>query len=113
MVKYDFEAVPSGTEFRFEMIVENASDAELGLALMGLREFELGHVALGGATSRGLGSVRLELEWERSEWLTAANLRDYFAGKPVGNLAEGEQREHYWQAFLAALDRGERGNGDA
>jgi hypothetical protein len=45
--------------------------------------------------------------------LTAANLRDYFAGKPVGNLAEGEQREHCWQAFLAALDKGKGGDGDA
>jgi CRISPR-associated RAMP protein (TIGR02581 family) len=104
-LKYDFEAIPSGTEFRFEMAIENASDAELGLALLGLREFEAGYVRLGGATSRGLGGVRLALDWERSEWLPARNLRDYVARQPIGHLTE-EERAQCWQAFLAAVERG-------
>lgn len=104
-LKYDFEAVPSGTEFRFEIAIENASDAELGLALLGLREFEAGYVRLGGATSRGLGGVRLVLDWAGSEWLTAGNLRSYVAGQPSGRLTE-EEKQQGWQAFLAALERG-------
>ncbi|MBN2390316.1 MAG: CRISPR-associated RAMP protein [Anaerolineae bacterium] len=105
-LKYDFEAVPSGVGFRFEMVIENASDAELGLALLGLREFEMGNVALGGAISRGLGSVTLALDWAQSEWLTAPNLRAYFAEQSVERLQEESQRAQYWTAFLAALDKG-------
>jgi CRISPR-associated RAMP protein (TIGR02581 family) len=112
-LKYDFEAVPAGSEFRFEMVIENASDAELGLALLGLREFEEGYVPLGGATSRGLGDVRLVLDWEKSEWLKAENLRAYFEERTVGNLAKEEERERYWQAFLQALDGGKEAKGDA
>ncbi len=103
-LKYDFEAVPSGTEFRFEMTVENATEAELGLVLLGLHEIEQGYVPLGGASSRGLGGVRLELDWMHSEWLTAQNLRDYFDGKPSGNLSDEEKRKGYWREFLAAVN---------
>lgn len=112
-LKYDFEAVPSGTAFDFEMVVENASEAELGLALLGLREFESGYVPLGGASSRGLGKVYLELEWEKSEWLTAAGLRQYLETRQPGNLAGEAERERYWGAFLAALQNGKEVEGDA
>jgi len=112
-LKYDFEAVPAGTEFRFEMVVENASDAELGLALLGLREFEAGRVPLGGAASRGLGNVRLALAWKDSEWLPASGLRAYFEERTIGSLAKEEDREHYWRAFLGALDKGKGAKGDA
>lgn len=103
-LKYDFEAVPPGTEFRFEMVIENASDAELGLALLGLREFEDGRVPLGGATSRGLGNVHLAIDWPKSEWLTRENLRAYLETRTAGSLAQEEDRKRCWQAFLAALD---------
>jgi CRISPR-associated RAMP protein (TIGR02581 family) len=112
-LKYDFEAVPPSTEFSFEMVVENASDAELGLALLGLREFEAGHVPLGGAISRGLGSVRLVLDWSDSEWTTASTLRAYFEERVVGNLAREEERQRYWQSFLAALAKGKEATDDA
>jgi CRISPR-associated RAMP protein (TIGR02581 family) len=112
-LKYDFEAVPSGTEFDFEMVIENASDAELGLALLGLREFESGYVPLGGASSRGLGKVRLELCWNDSEWIIASNLRNYLEKKVTGNLAKEEDRERYWQAFLTALQNEKEGKSDA
>ncbi len=107
-LKYDFEAVPSGTAFAFEMVIENASDAELGLALLGLREFEEGYVSLGGGASRGLGNVRLVLDWERSEWLTASDLRAYLERRTVGSLAREEDRQRYWRAFLDALERGKK-----
>ncbi len=62
---YSFEAVPAGTEFACEIIVENASVAEQGMVLLGLKGFEAGRVPLGGARSRGLG--RVHLEWEQCE----------------------------------------------
>ena len=110
-LKYDFEAVPSGTEFSFEMVVENASDAELGLVLLGLREFAEGYVPLGGATSRGLGDVCLEVDWDRSSWLTAVGLRGYLATGAAGSLAGEAERQRYWQAFLAAIGSG-KGEGE-
>lgn len=61
-VKYDFEVVPASTRFNLEIVVENADDESLGLLAIGLRELEQGRVALGGKTTRGLGSVRLELQ---------------------------------------------------
>jgi CRISPR-associated RAMP protein (TIGR02581 family) len=59
---YDFEVVPAGTRFRCEIVVENAEDWELGLLMLGLRQFERGEAALGGARSRGLGVV--EVTWD-------------------------------------------------
>lgn len=61
-VKYDFEVVPASTRFNLEIVVENADDELLGLLAIGLRELEQGRIALGGKTTRGLGSVRLELQ---------------------------------------------------
>ena len=102
-MKYDFEAVPVGTEFQFEVVIENAIEAELGLAFLGLREFEEGHVVLGGAASRGLGKVNLEINWEKSEWLTADKLLDYFAKKDFERLDTEKKREVYWQALLTKI----------
>lgn len=111
-LKYDFEAVPSGTEFHFEMVIENASQAELGLALLGLREFEAGYVSLGGAASRGLGRVYLELDWGASEWLTAPSLPGYFARESATILTAAEQQTVY-QAFLQAVTHGQEAKLDA
>jgi len=67
-VKYDFEVVPAGSEFSFEMVVENPSDAQLGLLFLALGMLERGEIGLGGLTSRGLGRVRLEgLACERTD----------------------------------------------
>jgi CRISPR-associated RAMP protein (TIGR02581 family) len=109
-LKYDFEAVPPGTAFHFAMIVENASDAELGLVLLGLQEFAEGYVPLGGATSRGLGDVRLDLNWADAQWLRAQNLRDYFQRHTTPGLARPEDRQVFLDAFLAAIASAEETN---
>ena len=56
---YQFEAVPAGTCFHFELVAENLTPEEQGLLFLGLRAFERGQVPLGGARSRGLGWVEL------------------------------------------------------
>jgi CRISPR-associated RAMP protein (TIGR02581 family) len=61
-VKYDFEVVPASTRFGLEIVVENVNDELMGLLFIGLRELEQGRVSLGGKTTRGLGSIRLELQ---------------------------------------------------
>lgn len=61
-VLYDFEAVPAGTPFRLTVLVDNPTDAEIGLLLYLLEELDHGHLALGGKSSRGLGLV--EVSWD-------------------------------------------------
>jgi len=56
---YDFEVIPGGVIFEFKALVENASPALLGLLFLALRVFEQERKGLGGATSRGLGGVKL------------------------------------------------------
>jgi|CXWL01.1.fsa_nt_gi CRISPR-associated RAMP protein (TIGR02581 family) len=59
-ILYDFEAVPPGTAFGLTVIVDNPTDAEIGLLLYLLSGLDEGHLALGGKTSRGLGQVAIE-----------------------------------------------------
>ncbi len=58
---YDFQVVPAGTPFKFQAIVENAEEWELGLLMIGLHQFETEQIPLGGARSRGLGVVKLNI----------------------------------------------------
>ncbi|TEU18861.1 MAG: CRISPR-associated RAMP protein [Anaerolineales bacterium] len=113
-LKFDYEAVPAGTAFRFEMVVDNATGVELGLALLGLREFEDGFVTLGGGRSRGLGEVKLEVDWENGKetWLvTRDGLRAYLLDRTMTSLADEEIRRSYWKAFLDEVAKG--GKSDA
>lgn len=63
--KYDFEVTPRETAFDLHLRVDNASNEELGLLFLGLREFTNGGAWVGGNTSRGLGLVRIE--WDKFE----------------------------------------------
>jgi CRISPR-associated RAMP protein (TIGR02581 family) len=74
--KYQFEVVPVGTAFRLEALVENASDAELGLFWLGMDAFQGGQVLMGGAKSRGLGWSKLVLDWASSVYVSADTLLD-------------------------------------
>lgn len=57
--KYDYEAVPPGTDFALTMLIENPSALELALSLKMLELLDEGEILLGGFTTRGLGRVRL------------------------------------------------------
>jgi CRISPR-associated RAMP protein (TIGR02581 family) len=88
--KYDFQVVPAGTQFSFRAIVENATDAELGLLMIGLTQFENEMIPLGGGTSRGLGVVKLELDG--MIWVDPDNpeeLLDYLQKLVAGQIREG------------------------
>ena len=83
---YTGEAVPSGSRFDCEIIIENGSAADQGLVLLGLRAFEQGRVTLGGAASRGLGQVRLTITGCQEVSPEPATLIDYLVsgqGSPV------------------------------
>jgi len=116
--KFAYEVVPADTPFEVEIVVENPSDAELGLAWLGLRAFQQGRIPLGGARSRGLGWCTLEIDWGRSQWLTPENLLASLfpedPDQPVGVLEEesgSEQVERWWRTFLQEI--GVEGGADA
>lgn len=56
---YQTEVVPAGTEFVFELTVENASRKDEEPLLFLLQELEDGNLTIGGLTTRGLGKFRL------------------------------------------------------
>ncbi|MGB9791016.1 MAG: type III CRISPR-associated RAMP protein Csx7 [Thermacetogeniaceae bacterium] len=86
-LKFEIEAVPAGTAFDFEAIVENASDEEWKWLLLTLLPFTRGEIPIGGCTGRGLGRVRLEEVKVAS--VTASNLREFLAGGWDAVPAEG------------------------
>jgi CRISPR-associated RAMP protein (TIGR02581 family) len=115
--KFAYEVVPPETPFEVEIVLENTSDAELGLAWLGLMGFQQGQIPLGGARSRGLGWCTLAIDWEQSRWLTRDHLvesvfpRD--SQQPVGVLSpeEGSGETKRWsEAFLRKVGLG--GNDD-
>lgn len=59
-VKFDYEVVASGAEFNMKIMLENPTEMDLTLISIGLIEFQNGFVRLGGKTSSGLGSCKLE-----------------------------------------------------
>ncbi len=60
--KFDYEVVPSQTEFDFEMVCENLDERDKFLLTIGLREMQSGVISLGGNRSRGLGAFRLMID---------------------------------------------------
>lgn len=57
---YDYEVVPAGTRFDFELVLEQAEAWQQGMLLLLLKPWERGEMRVGGFRSRGLGHVRLE-----------------------------------------------------
>ena len=59
---YDFQVVPAGATFDFRAVFENGEDWELGLLMLGLQQFKMQQIPLGGGNSRGLGVVQLDID---------------------------------------------------
>lgn len=58
--KFDFEVVPKGSTFEFELIGENLTDNDRALLAIGIQEMTEGNFWIGGNTARGLGKCKLE-----------------------------------------------------
>lgn len=58
--KFDFEVVPKGSSFEFELIGENLTDDDLSLLAIGIQEMIDGNFWIGGNSSRGLGKCKLD-----------------------------------------------------
>lgn len=61
-VKFDYEIIPAGSQFGFEISVENPTTQDKWLVALGLNEFASGFCSLGGKTTSGLGNFKLVLE---------------------------------------------------
>ena len=58
-LKYDYEVVSVGSTFKMEIVLEEPTDIDRGLACLGLNEFASGMGGIGGMRSRGLGNCRI------------------------------------------------------
>lgn len=81
---YSFEAVPEHTLFDFELVANDLNAAELGLLLLALEGLTTERILLGGAQSRGLGCVRLDVDWEHVEEACAHNALAVWGNRAIG-----------------------------
>jgi len=79
--RYTLETVPEGTPFDFELVADSATDAEMGLLLLALEGINNSMVSLGGARSRGLGDVSLEVAWSQVEEITPDDALDVLGAR--------------------------------
>ncbi len=110
--KYQFEVVPVGATFGLNLLVQNASEAELGLLWIGLNAFEQGRVLLGGAKSRGLGWCKLT-QWTESSYVTAQTLLDHLmsdASAGAGRINVQEQSRQWIKTFFEVIGARSGGN---
>ena len=101
---YDYEVVPAGTRFAFELVAENMADWQLGMLMLALAPWERGEAQVGGFRSRGLGYVQLE---EASYgYTTVTSADDVIAlldGKGAAPITP-DQRQDWIAAFKQALE---------
>lgn len=96
------EVVPAGTVFDCAVIIENGSQADEGLVLLGLRAFERELVTLGGGASRGLGRVGLAIDTCQAIGGTADALISYLVSGQPAAVAEAERHARI-SAFIAEV----------
>lgn len=102
---YDYEVVPAGTRFGFELVAENMAEWQLGMLLLALAPWERGEAQVGGFRSRGLGFV--QLEGASYGYTTIDSADDVIAlldGKGHHPITDA-QRTDWIAAFKAALEK--------
>lgn len=106
---YDYEVVPAGTRFQFELVMENAADWQLGMVLLALKPWERGEVQIGGFRSRGLGHVKLEVTRRRFVALREGNADDLLQllgyGDEAGADIDDARAAPWYAAFRDELRR--------
>lgn len=105
---YAFEAAVPDLSFSLRATIDNPTETELGLALLGFRLLEMQEVRLGGGTSRGLGAVVLENLMVREYRFgdPAAVVAWLFRDVDAGSLLSAEQQRSIITKALEEL----RGN---
>jgi CRISPR-associated RAMP protein (TIGR02581 family) len=114
---YDYEVVPAGARFHFDLVVENAAPWQLGMLLAALKPWQRGDVQIGGFRSRGLGYVQLVgregREAPEIRYMAVregvAGVDDVIAWLNGGGEAVGADQEREWvAAFRSALEQPEQ-----
>lgn len=106
---YDYEVVPAGTRFDFELVLENAAAWQLGMILLALKPWERGEVQIGGFRSRGLGYVRLvgpgDREHPEVRFTSVQTIDDVLSllADGGGGAVDTTQLEQWRTAFIAVL----------
>lgn len=92
---YDYQIVPAGVLFDFHVIVDNATDWQLGMLYLGLSAFERGELTIGGGSSRGLGAIELSLD--SSSYVDKHHIIQYLTDDDY----EGENAD--WKSWINAF----------
>lgn len=101
---FDYEVVPAGVSFDFELALENAEDWQLGMVIAALAPWKRGEVQIGGFRSRGLGYVQLVIDECRYVELTPGNIAAVLALLDgLGTEPDEGQLTTWRNAFRAKL----------
>lgn len=80
--KFDYDIVPAGTEFKFEIELENIEAYQLDLVALALKDISSEDGDLfGGKLSRGIGLCQVEIE--KIEYIDKENIKDYIFKKKM------------------------------
>jgi CRISPR/Cas system CSM-associated protein Csm3 (group 7 of RAMP superfamily) len=101
---YDYEVVPAGTRFDFELVLEQAEAWQQGMVLLLLKPWERGEVRVGGFRSRGLGHVQLDIS--SCKYARVKRVDDVLALLD-GNVPDvsNEQMQQWREAFKQKLTK--------
>jgi CRISPR/Cas system CSM-associated protein Csm3 (group 7 of RAMP superfamily) len=93
-VKFDLETLPSGTEFKFRLELQDPEEEDEALLAAVLAEWQGGRGKLGGRTNRGLGSFILEeLSWADLNISQGTNLLAYLKSDDPWSQIEASQEQ--------------------
>jgi len=110
--RYTLETVPADTAFDFALIADNVTNAQLGLLLLTLESMNRGLIQLGGARSRGLGDVKLEVEWDHVGQIEPSQALEILGDSAVGKelpetVWRRQQRDAYIEDFFREIELAE------
>lgn len=89
--KFDYNVLPAGTKFRFELTGENLEDYQLDLLKLAIMDIEKGDI-FGGKTARGIGRCNLKMA-ENLEFVKKENRKDLESYIFHGKLATAKSQE--------------------
>lgn len=103
-IKFDYEVVPAGTAFQFELSADSPDAAELALLAIAVRELQNGHIAIGAKTTRGLGSCQLRsVSVEDARLDSVAGLRDYLQARAEGETTAAPNADDFLRTAVDGL----------
>jgi len=99
--------VKEGVVFKFEIDVTNLSSFELGALLWLLHLDEGQYHRLGGGKPLGFGSVRLEIDWKKTDLRTGSDWKTFYESLAISEKSEirlAEMREALVNSFKQAVE---------